>query len=129
MAFIILAILPSSASAIQEKQVIMIVINQVNFQDLLTMNSFVDLIDNSGIGLMNTRTAGSATIPKAYATIGAGSRAEGNWITSQAFHTSEEKSLIYYSRTGRNAPANGVVNLDINKIISYNDMGEYKSIA
>jgi hypothetical protein len=129
MSFIILTIIPSSAFAAQEKQVIMIIINQVNYQDLLEMGSVVDMIDNSGIGLMNTRTAGSAIIPKAYATIGAGVRAEGNWINSQAYQSTEDNKLIYSSRTGKNAPDKGIINLDINKLISYNDVGEYQAIA
>ena len=124
-----LLILPSSVSATQDKQVIMIIVNQVNFQDLLEMNSLAEIIDESGIGLMNTRTAGATIIPKAYATIGAGIRAEGNWITSQAFHSTEENKEIYYARTGKRAPDQGIINLDINKLISYNDLGEYQAIA
>ena len=67
-----LSIIPLSVHAYQEKQVIMIIVNQVNYDDLLEMNSIAKIIDNSGVGLMNTRTAGTTITPKAYATIGAG---------------------------------------------------------
>lgn len=124
-----LSIIPLSVHAYQEKQVIMIIVNQVNYDDLLEMNSIAKIIDNSGVGLMNTRTAGTAITPKAYATIGAGVRAESNWLNSQAFPATEENKLIYKTRTGKTPPDDGIINLDINKLIAYNTAGEYKAIV
>ena len=129
ISIIILSSLPSPVLANQEKQVIMIIINQVNYDDLLEMNSIAHMIEYSGIGLMNTRTAGTSITPKAYATIGAGIRAEANWLNSQAFPTSEENKLIYKARTGKDSPDNGIINPDINKLIAYNDGGEYKAVV
>lgn len=103
----------------------MIVVNEVNYQDLLEMSSVEEMIDQGGIGLLNTRTAGTSIVPKAYATIGAGIRAEGNWTSSQAQIVTEENQMIYYARTGQESSKDGIVNLEINQLISYNTEGEY----
>ncbi|SJZ33243.1 hypothetical protein [Garciella nitratireducens] len=113
----------------QHKQVIMVVINQVNYQDLMQMKSVEDIINKGGVGLLNTRTAGKAIIPKAYATIGAGVRAEGNWTSSEAQPATKENEIIYKTRTGQKVPKGGILNLEINQLISYNEEGEYGATA
>ena len=125
---LILSSLPMTALGAHNKQVIMVLINQVNYDDLLEMGTVSEIIDKGAIGLMNTRTAGSAITPKAYTTIGAGVRAEGNWITSAAYNATEENKKIYETRTGKKAPESGIINLDINKLIAYNQLGEYGAI-
>ena len=125
---LILSSLPMTALGAHNKQVIMVLINQVNYDDLLEMDTVSEIIDKGAIGLMNTRTAGSAITPKAYTTIGAGVRAEGNWITSAAYNVTEENKKIYETRTGKKAPESGIINLDINKLIAYNQLGEYGAI-
>lgn len=124
-----IAAMTSPAEAAENKQVVMIVINQVNYNDLLKMDAMEKIIEHGGIGLLNTRTAGSTITPKAYATIGAGTRAEGNWITSQAYPVTPESQSIYHLRTGKKAPENGIVNLEINRLIAYNEAGEYGAVA
>ena len=123
--FLMVTSLSTSTFAAEHKQIIMIVINEIDYQDLLQMHSVEKMIHGGGIGLLNTRTAGSAIAPKAYATIGAGIRAEGNWTSSEAQPATKENEVIYKTRTGQKVPKGGILNLEINRLIAYNEEGEY----
>ncbi len=123
--FLMVTSLSTSTFAAEHKQIIMIVINEIDCQDLLQMHSVEKMIHGGGIGLLNTRTAGSAIAPKAYATIGAGIRAEGNWTSSEAQPATKENEVIYKTRTGQKVPKGGILNLEINRLIAYNEEGEY----
>lgn len=125
LTFFIITPIYSKVYAEKDKRVVMVVINQVNYHELLEMESMKEIIGSGGVGLLNTRTAGKATTPKAYSTIGSGVRAEANWLTTQALPNREENKNIYYVRTGRKAPKDSIINPEINKLIAYNKESEY----
>lgn len=106
-------------------RVVMVIINRVDISDLERMSYVKKLIDRSSIALMNTRAAGKNSEFKSYATIGWGTRAEASHITS-LFHNIDNKIVpIYERRTGKKLSENGIVNLDINRLIAQNLKGEY----
>ena len=103
---------------------VLIVINRVHFNDLAELPTLKSMIDKGSIALMNTRTAGAQNDSKSYATIGWGVRSEAynNYATFDRINN--ENSLVYKRRTGKELD-NGIINLDINKIIRQNNDGEY----
>lgn len=109
-------------------RVIMVIINRIDFNDLERMPYVRKLIDKSSIALMNTRASGKNSEFKSYATIGWGTRAEASHNTSFFHNVDNNISSVYERRTGKKVFENGIVNLDINKLITRNLKGEYGSI-
>ena len=109
----------------KDLKVIMVVINRIDFNDLEKMPYVRQLIDKSSIALMNTKASGSNSEFKSYATLGWGVRSEASNTTSLFYNLDEETSSIYTRRTGKNVPENGIINLDITKLINQNEAGEY----
>ena len=98
-------------------KVVMIIINRVDFNDLENMPYVRKLIDKSSIALMNTRASGKNSEFKSYATVGWGTRADASQATSLFYGVDENIKSIYERRTGKELYGNGIVNLDINKLI------------
>lgn len=111
-----------------DKKVVMIVINEINFDDLKGMPTVRKLIEGGAIGLMNNRTSTRANTYKAYTTIGAGTRAEASADTTNFTTISKEIKAIYQRRTGYTIPDSGIVNIDIAKLIKQNIAGEYGAV-
>lgn len=112
----------------EDIKVVMVVINRIDFKDLERMPYVKQLIDKSAIGLMNTRASGSNSEFKSYATLGWGIRSEAMHTTSLFYNVDEEIKSIYERRTGNNIPNNGIINLDIGKLIAQNKDGEYGAV-
>jgi hypothetical protein len=106
-------------------RVVMVVISRIDLDDLEKMPYVRELIDKGSIALMNTRASGKNSEFKSYATIGWGTRAEASHATS-FFHGIDDKTgPIYERRTGKKMFENGIINLDINKLVVQNLNGEY----
>ncbi len=111
-----------------DKKAILVVINEVNIDDLYSIPTINGLIKNGAIGLMNTRTSTRANTYKAYATIGAGTRAEAT-SDSLSFTVIDHEALeIYNRRSGLTLLQNGIVNINIAKLWKQNETGEYGAI-
>ncbi len=109
-------------------KVIMVIINRIDFNDLEGMPHVRELMDKSSIALMNTRASGNNSEFKSYATIGWGTRADASHDTSFFHRIDDNVASIYERRTGKKTLENGIVNLDINKLITRNLKGEYGSV-
>ncbi|MFZ5965992.1 MAG: hypothetical protein ACOYVK_02285 [Bacillota bacterium] len=128
MAFVFSLSAFSCVFAENEKKAIVIIINEVNYEDLSAMDSVKKFIVGGSIGLMNNRTSSKASIAKAYMTIGTGVRAEASYDTSQFANVNVENIPIYERRTGLTAEKTGVVNLNIAELIRLNLDGEYGAV-
>ncbi|NMA03459.1 MAG: hypothetical protein GX925_02015, partial [Clostridiales bacterium] len=109
-------------------RVIMVIINRIDFNDLEKMPYTKELIGRSSIALMNTRASGKNSEFKSYATLGWGTRAEASHTTSLFYEIDGDVGSTYERRTGKGIPENGIINLDINRLIIQNLEGEYGSI-
>lgn len=119
---------PMDQSNYQEKKVIMLIINRIDFEDLDQMPKLKSLIGRSGIGLMNTRASGKNSEYKSYASIGWGTRAEASHNSSLFHKLDSHTRPIYRRRTGKEPPGDGLINLDINSLIVQNERGDYGAI-
>ena len=114
-----------AADADEPIKVIMLIINRVDFDELYSMPVLGSIIDNSSIGLMNTRGSGGNNEFKSYATLGWGTRADAAKNTSTFQQLNVENGAIYSRRTGSISKQEGIVNLDINRLLKQNKIGEY----
>ncbi|QXM05977.1 hypothetical protein [Crassaminicella indica] len=112
----------------ENKKVVLIVMNETSYEDLYNMSSVNKLIDDGAIALMNNRTSTRANTYKAYATIGAGVRAEASSTTMNFYKLNEKVKAIYKRRTGIDIPSTGIINLDIVKLNVLNEKGQYGAI-
>lgn len=112
----------------KDVKVVMIIINRIDFKDLETMPYTRQIMDKSSIALMNTKGSGANNEFKSYATLGWGVRSEASHTTSLFYDTNDETKSIYERRTGNKLPENGIVNLDINRLITQNQNGEYGAL-
>lgn len=108
-------------------KVVMVIINRIDFSDLERMPYVRQLIDKSSIALMNTKASGANNEFKSYATIGWGIRSEASQNTSLFYNLDKDTESIYERRTGNEASENGIINLDISKLITQNQRSEYGS--
>lgn len=112
----------------EEKKVIMLVVDRINFEDIEDLPCFKEIMSQGSIALSNGRTSGTTTPSKAYVTIGSGVRAEGTPSTVTAVEVNGDTGEIFYRRTGIEPVEGMVVNPDINKLIVRNATGEYGAI-
>ncbi|MBB6214797.1 hypothetical protein HNQ80_000882 [Anaerosolibacter carboniphilus] len=119
---------PAFSYGAENKKVLLITLNEMSFEDLYSMNSVRDMIDNGSIALMNNRTSTRANSFKAYATIGAGVRAEASIDTAAFEDINKENILIYQRRFGPMEKAQGIINLEMAKLSMLNLEGEYGAI-
>ncbi|QEK12109.1 hypothetical protein FQB35_06815 [Crassaminicella thermophila] len=125
---LIFVILTSFSYADKSKKVVLIVMNEVNYEDLYSMRTIQKLVDNGAIALMNNRTSSKENIYKAYATIGSGVRAEASSNSTSCFNLNDEIKAIYYRRTGVNIPNQGIINIDMPRLIRLNKSGQYGAV-
>ncbi len=130
MAILLILILLTSFSYGNEKEkVVLVLMNEVNYEDLYQMSAVKNLIDHGSIGLLNNRTSGRANGYKAYATLGAGTGAEASATTIGCFEVNDQIKKIYKRRTGMNLPNSGIVNVDMPALTRSNLEGDYGAIV
>jgi len=112
----------------EDVKVVMVIINRIDFKDLETIPYVKQLIDTSSIALMNTKGSGANSEFKSYATLGWGVRSDAFHTTSLFYNLDEETKSIYERRTGNIVFENGIINLDIGKLITQNQNGEYGAV-
>ncbi|KXG74040.1 hypothetical protein [Thermotalea metallivorans] len=118
----------SPVHAGEGKKVVLITINEVNFEDLYSIHSIKEMINSGAIALMNNRTSTRANIYKAYATIGTGVRAEASSDSIKCENVTKENSSVYQRRMGFSPGNEGIVNLEMAKLIKLNMEGEYGAV-
>lgn len=121
----LLMILTSFSYGEDNKRVVLIVMNEMNYEELYNMNAVQPLINDGAIALMNNRTSSRSNTYKAYTTIGAGIRAEASSNTIGFFEVNDKFKSIYLRRTGIELPSTGIINLDMTKLIKANEKGQY----
>lgn len=124
----LLMMLTSFTYGEDNKRVVLIVMNEMNYEELYNMNGVHPLIDDGAIALMNNRTSSRSNTYKAYTTIGAGIRAEASPNAVGFFEVNDQVKSIYSRRTGINLPSTGIINLDMTKLIKTNEKGQYGAI-
>lgn len=129
MTIVLLVMILTTCSYAQEnKKVVLIVMNETNYEDLYNMNTIKELINNGSIGLMNNRTSTKSNKYKAYVTIGAGTRAEASSNSIESFNLNDQTRAMYVRRTGINIPSKGIINIDMPRLIRLNESGQYGAI-
>lgn len=118
----------SWAMASQGGSAVLVVIDRINIEDLAKedLPGFQRLMEEGAVGLLNSNTAGRIIPENTHVTIGAGSHAMGTGLAGFALkeHIKLDEGLaseIYYQRTGRTAPEDGIVHLGIGRITQMND--------
>lgn len=106
-------------------KVVMLIVNRVDFHDLYSMPRLQSIIDNASIALMNTKGSGGNSEFKSYATLGWGTRAEAAQSTSTFYHLNVDNRAIYNRRVGDIPEDEGIINININKLLQQNNMSEY----
>ncbi|MDF2546521.1 MAG: hypothetical protein K0R93_1419 [Anaerosolibacter sp.] len=109
----------------ENKKVLLITINEVSFEDLYSMDSVKDMVDDGAIALMNNRTSTRANSIKAYMTIGTGVRAEASLEAAAFEDINNENVQIYHRRLGPIEANQGIINLEMPKLIALNELGDY----
>lgn len=126
LGLVLLAFFSSEFSyGIENKKVLLITINEVSFEDLYSMDSVKDMIDAGAIALMNNRTSTRANSIKAYMTIGTGVRAEASLEAAAFEDINNENAQIYQRRLGPIESNQGIINLEMPKLITLNELGDY----
>ena len=113
---------PELAAGAASQRMVLVIIDRVTLSELVEAGpNITNIINRGAIGLMNTKTAGSATPANTYLTIGSGAVAlvEGS-TRGWGFNTgeivppgSDPAGLVYQRLTGLKPPAPGVVHLGI----------------
>ena len=72
----------SESAELSQKKAIMFIVDNVNYDDLVTygQENIKHLLKNGCLGLMNTNSGGAYASPNAYATIGAGTYAVSSTV-------------------------------------------------
>ncbi|MDH7578573.1 MAG: hypothetical protein QHH75_12350 [Bacillota bacterium] len=118
--FVIILNGPEPAGALSPpRQVIMVIVNRVSYQDLRAseLPNIEQLMRRGGTGLMTIKTAGPLKDPDAYLTLGTGAPAAASDTAGENFNTSEEPEPrvkagdVYFRNTGFRAPPEAVVQL------------------
>ncbi|QZY57007.1 hypothetical protein [Crassaminicella profunda] len=125
---ILFMMITSFSYAKDNKKVVLIVMNEINYEELYNMSAVNELIEDGAIALMNNRTSTKANTYKAYATIGAGVRAEASSNSVGSFEVNDKVKSIYLRRTGIELPSTGIINLDMTRLIKLNEKGQYGAI-
>ncbi|WP_129597683.1 hypothetical protein [Anaerophilus nitritogenes] len=126
---LIFILLTSFSYGDEKKKVVLLLINEINYEDLYNLSAVKNLIDEGSIGFLNTRSSGGASAYKSYATLGAGTRAEASPTTISCFEVNDQTKNIYKRRTGADIKDNGIINIDIPALRRLNEAGDYGAIA
>jgi len=116
----------------REAKLLLIVIDRIGWEDIYyaRMPNLDRLIENGGIGLMTTNTAGRLTQKNAYITIGSGARLEGTVKSILGFseyetYAGERAGDVYKQITGKTAAPDSLVNLGITQVKRQNERRPY----
>lgn len=116
------------AYAEEIKKTVLVVVDQITLQDLAEADlpNITAMIQEGGLGLMNTNTAGARTRGNAHVTVGAGKVALGGEESALAFNAGEiyreePAGKIYRRRTGREAPPESLLHLGAPAILRNNE--------
>ena len=95
----------------------------------LDLKNLQQTVANGASALMNTNTAGSRTVQNGFLTLGSGRITSYAGLDGEGYQSSEninaEKAQeLYYRRTGKKAPEDGVVVLDLQRA---KNKGKYDS--
>ncbi|MBM7855890.1 hypothetical protein JOC37_002312 [Desulfohalotomaculum tongense] len=117
----------SYARAEQTGSVVVVVMDYVSIDDLNNdeLTGFKKLMEEGAVGLLNNNTGGKIVSHSTHITIGAGTHARGSAAANMAFNVNTKLEEgwagdIYRWRTGKNPPENGIVQLDIAKLVQIN---------
>ncbi len=115
-----------AAPAAAQKKVVLVVINKISIQDLLTdkRTNIAGLARDGGAALMNARATNGSEVGNFYLSLGAGARANAGAFGKLGFNASENLperyfggllsgSDIVFQGTGARPPKESVVNLGI----------------
>ncbi|NPV29839.1 MAG: hypothetical protein HPY58_09355 [Firmicutes bacterium] len=120
---------PDAAGGVPPRQVIIVLVNRVSYQDFqdLDLPHIEQLMRRGGTGLMIVKTAGLLKEPDAYLTLGAGTPAAAPQTAGENFNTSEEPEPgvkagdVYFRNTGFRAPPGAVVHLAPGALLESNN--------
>ncbi len=126
---------PSSDAGLSPRtggKAVLVFLDRIGLSDLNQADTpHIDrLIQSGGIGLMTTNTGGNRSQRDTYITMGAGTRAIGSAKSSLAFDAAENyqdvsAASLYQQISGRNPPAESVVDLGYAQLIRNNSKKPY----
>lgn len=130
LGFLLIGILPAkTVLAVQSKpRVVMIVVNRVNFEDLIKsrFQNINRLISAGSLGLMTIYSGGDLADANAYVTIGGGDKFNGSSLTGESFNRDEiladgSSAVQAYRRNlGINPGASKVMNISLASTLNAN---------
>lgn len=116
-------------------QVVVVVIDGVSLDELLRpqYRAINNLVSQGTVGLFNARTGGALTSPNAYATLGAGKKAEASSSYGLAFNAQaefEQRKVkdIFYSRTGKEVADQNIVHIGVPEMQASNANSAYGAV-
>ncbi|HZK18362.1 MAG TPA: hypothetical protein VFD15_03510 [Clostridia bacterium] len=123
--FLLCIVMPAAAYAQEPGKVVMVVIDRLTFEDIENMPVLQGIIDQSALGLLNTKTGGIRSSENACATIGSSVPALATGSAQLAFNGTESymdgtASMEYMGRTGVSAPEQWIFQLGIARIWQQN---------
>lgn len=128
-----LAAVPAAAAGKEPgPRVIMVIINRVTYEDLTRpgLPNIGKFMAKGSAGVMNINTAGDLIDTNAYATIGAGNKAQGSNIGGLTYNVDEviedvPAGLVYRRNTGYEPGGSQLVNVSVASLIRNNESANY----
>jgi hypothetical protein len=114
-----LFISPAGASPVNQGQVIMFIMDNINYDDIVQYGgvNLHGILENGALGLVNTNSGGSYIDANSYATIGAGSYAVSSPFGIYSggysdFYRHEPINIVYFRNTGKEMLEGNINNVD-----------------
>ncbi|HHX50571.1 MAG TPA: MFS transporter, partial [Clostridia bacterium] len=114
-----LFISPAGASPANQGQVIMLIMDNINYDDIVQYGgvNLHGILENGALGLVNTNSGGSYIDANSYATIGAGSYAVSSPFGIYSggysdFYRHEPINIVYFRNTGKEMLEGNINNVD-----------------
>ncbi|MBS3908271.1 MAG: hypothetical protein KGZ93_01345 [Actinobacteria bacterium] len=125
--FALISFLPQAASAKGKPKVVFVLIDNITWDDIAKANDpFInDLVENNSAALLNNRTYGRPSRPRATVSVGSGVRANALFNSADGYNATEEFDGVeagdaLFVRTGKRAKPGNVVELGLPAIIADN---------
>jgi len=114
-----------SAEAAESNKVVLLVVDYLKISDFYLSPALMELSKQSSIGLLNSNTGASRTIPHTYATVNAGRMVSAPRSGIQIYNGKEEINdipalEIFKSKTGYNPPPDALVLLSLPQLLEQN---------
>jgi len=122
---IVLIQIPSYGQVMNNKKVIILLVNRLALEDIDNMGNTKEIIKKEAIGLMNTRGNQYNNEYSSSATIGSGSRADAKHSTSRFENSNINTTNIYKRRTGFQYNGEAIINLNIPQLVELNKANNY----